>query len=131
MCPGTVRNPNAAIGTKNLAAINGDSEFASSDRLLCTVPVINRGFTLKLDNGGKPCNYSGPISGSGKVEISAWRATAASRRSTARLRTRYEGTWLVQSGRVVPGQAVRRRCPWRNDHRHRVGQRDRPFLERL
>src|SRR5262249_40856531 len=64
---GTVRNPNAAIGAGNVGVIRGDTEFTSPIGV-CTFPVINRDFTLKLNTGGKPCNYSGPISGSGKVE---------------------------------------------------------------
>ena len=64
------RNPSAAVGAGNVAVLKGDAEFAYPIGT-CTVPVLNRDFTLKLNNGGNPFHYSGPISGSGKVEIRA------------------------------------------------------------
>src|SRR5262249_33976474 len=51
---GAIRNPNAAIGTGNLAVTKGNTDFISPIGA-CIVPVINRNFTLKLNNGGNPC----------------------------------------------------------------------------
>ena len=51
---GAVHNPNAAVGAGNVAVTRGDTEFAYPIGA-CAVPVINRDFTLKLDNGGNPC----------------------------------------------------------------------------
>ena len=67
---GTVRNPSAAIGAGNIAVTRADTELAHPIGA-CTAPIINRDFTLKLNSGGNPCNLSGPISGSGQVEIYA------------------------------------------------------------
>ena len=96
---GAVRNPNAAVGAGNVAVTKGDTEFAYPIGA-CTVPVINRDFTLKLDNGGNPCNYSGPISGTGKVEIYAGGPDAPLTLDGKAPNT-MQGTWLVKAGRVV------------------------------
>ena len=96
---GAVRNPSAAIGAGNVAVTAGDTEFTApiGD---CAVPVINRDFTLTFDSGGTPCTFSGPISGSGKVEISAGGLNAAVTLSGKAPNT-MRGTWTVKAGRVV------------------------------
>src|SRR5262249_37454647 len=96
---GTVRNPNATIGAGNIAVTKGDTDFTYPIGA-CTVPVINRGFTLKLNNGGNPCNYSGPFSGSGKVEIYAGGPNAPLTLDGKAPNT-MQGTWLIKTGRLV------------------------------
>ena len=95
---GVVRNPNAAIGAGNVAVTKGDTEFAYPIGA-CTAPVINRDFTLKLSNGGNPYSYSGPISGSGKVEIFA--AKNAPLVLDGKAANTMQGTWSVKAGQVV------------------------------
>jgi Glycosyl hydrolase family 20, catalytic domain/Glycosyl hydrolase family 20, domain 2 len=96
---GAVRNPDAAIGAGNVAVTKGDTEFAYPIGP-GMVPVINRDFTLKLNNGGNPFSYSGPISGSGKVEIYAGGPNAALTLDGKAANT-MQGTWLVKAGRLV------------------------------
>ncbi len=96
---GAVRNPNAAIGTGNVAVLKGDTEFSNPNGV-CSVPVINRDFTLTLNNGGKASSYSGPISGSGKVEIEAGGQNAFLTLDGKEPNT-LQGTWLVKAGRLV------------------------------
>ena len=117
---GAVRNPSAAVGAGNVAVIKGDTKFAYPIGA-CTVPVINRDFTLKLDNGGNPCSYSGPISGSGKVEIYAGGPNAPLTLDGKAPNT-MQGTWLVKAGRLVLAKRARRRRPRRHDHRRRPGR---------
>jgi hexosaminidase len=94
-----VSNPNAVVGTGNVAVTKGDTEFTSPIGA-CTVPVINRDYTLKINTGGNPCNYSGPISGSGKVEVYAGGANAPLVLDGKAPNT-MQGTWLVNAGRLV------------------------------
>ncbi len=96
---GAVANPGAAIGEGNVAVIRGDTEFASPIGT-CAAPVINRGFTLKLKSGGHECHYSGPISGTGKVEIDAG-GDQAPLTLDGKTANTLQGTWYVQAGRVV------------------------------
>jgi hypothetical protein len=96
---GAIRNPNEAVGPGNVAVTKGDTEFAYPVGA-CTVPVINRDCTLKLDNGGNPYSYAGPISGSGKVEIHAAGQHAPLTLDGDAPNT-MKGTWLVQAGRLV------------------------------
>jgi hexosaminidase len=96
---GKVSNPGAIVGEGNVAVVRGDTEFAYPIGA-CTVPVMNHGFTLKINNGGNPCSLCGPISGSGKVEIDARGAGAALTLDGAAANTMH-GTWLVKAGRVV------------------------------
>ena len=112
---GAVHNPSAAIGAGNVAVTRGDTEFAYPIGA-CTVPVINRDFTLKLNNGGNPCTYSGPISGSGKVEIDA-KGHDAPLTLDGKAANTMQGTWLVKARPRRPRQAARRRRPGRHDHR--------------
>jgi hexosaminidase len=101
---GTVKNPAAVVGTGNVALLKGDTTFAAPMND-CDVPVINKGFTLTLNGQGQTCNYKGPISGTGKVEIHM--AAKPGAKSDAALvlggkeANTLEGTWLVKSGRVV------------------------------
>ncbi len=96
---GTVSNPSKAVGAGNVALTKGDTEFAYPIGE-CAVPVINRDFTLKLNNGGNPCRYSGPISGSGTVEIFAGGPHAPLTLDGKDANT-MRGKWLVKSGRLV------------------------------
>ncbi|HVS40532.1 MAG TPA: family 20 glycosylhydrolase, partial [Gemmataceae bacterium] len=96
---GVVHNPNTAVGAGNVAVIKGDTEFAYPIGA-CAVPVVNRNFTLKLDNGGNPCTFSGPISGSGKVEIHA-KGHDAPLTLAGEAPNTMQGAWLVKGGRVV------------------------------
>ncbi len=96
---GAVRNPNAAIGMGNVAVTRGDTEFAYPIGA-CTVPVINRDFTIKFNNGGNPCRCSGPITGSGKVEIYAGGPNAPLTLDGTAPNT-MQGTWFVKTGRLV------------------------------
>src|SRR5262249_27148112 len=66
---GIVKDPTAVIGRDNVAALKADTTFAYPITN-CAIPVINKGFTLSLNSGGgNPCSYSGPITGTGNVEI--------------------------------------------------------------
>jgi hypothetical protein len=96
---GVVKNPNAVVGDGNLAAMTGDTEFAYPIGTVA-VPVINRGYKLKLNNGGNAFNVSGPISGTGRVEISAGGLNASLVLDGKDANT-LQGTWAVKSGRVV------------------------------
>jgi hypothetical protein len=96
---GVVRNPGAAIGEGNLALTTGDTEFAYPIGT-CASPVINRDFTLKLNNGGNPCSFSGPFTGSGKVEIHAG-GRNASLVLDGKAANTMQGTWSVKAGQVV------------------------------
>ncbi len=96
---GAVSNPNAAIGTGNVAVTKGATEFTYPIGA-CAVPVINRDFTLKLNNGGNPCSYSGSFSGSGKVEIYAGGQNAPLTFDGKTPNT-MQGTWFVKAGRLV------------------------------
>jgi hexosaminidase len=95
---GAVRNPGAAVGAGNVAAVTGDTVFLDLGGS-CAVPVIDRGFTLTLRTGGKPCSYGGPISGSGTVEIEAG-GPEAPLTFDGQAPNTLEGTWLVKGGRV-------------------------------
>jgi hexosaminidase len=96
---GTIANPGAAVGKGNVAETKGDTEFAPPIGA-CAVPVVNRDHTLRLNTGGKPCSYSGPISGSGKVVIDAGGPDAPLVLDGTAANT-MRGTWLVNSGLVV------------------------------
>jgi hexosaminidase len=96
---GVVKNPNTVIGRGDLAVMKGDTEFAYPVGL-CTFPVINRGFTLKLDNGGNAFNFGGPISGSGTVEIRAGGPNAPLVIGGTESNS-MRGTWAIKAGRVV------------------------------
>jgi hexosaminidase len=105
---GTVRDPGAAVGAGNLAVTGGDTEFVCPAGA-CSVPVINRGFTLKFNSGGHPCSYGGRVSGSGIVEFSA-PGDRASLTLDGPAPNTMRGTWLIKAGRLVlakpPGVAA-------------------------
>jgi hypothetical protein len=96
---GTVPNPGAAIGEGNVAVTRGDTEFAHPIST-CASPVINRGFTLKLNPGSQACQVSGPLSGSGKVDIYAG-GDHAPLTLEGKAANTLQGTWSVCTGRVV------------------------------
>jgi hypothetical protein len=95
---GTVKNPSAVIGAGNVAVITGDAEFAYPVGTV-TAPVINRGHTLKLNNGGNAFNLSGPVSGTGKVEVYAGGVNAPLVLDGKDANT-LKGAWAVR-GRVI------------------------------
>ncbi len=100
---GVVKDPAAVVGEGNVAVLRGDATFAPpmSD---CDVPVINKGFTLSLRGGAGPCRYSGPISGTGKVEVQPEARLGANGDATLTLIGKapntIQGAWVV-SGRLV------------------------------
>ncbi|HEY3787891.1 MAG TPA: family 20 glycosylhydrolase, partial [Urbifossiella sp.] len=96
---GIVRNPNSLIGEGNLAVTKADTEFAYPVGA-CTFPVINRGHTIKLNNGGNAFTFSGPITGSGTIEIHAGGANAPLNIDGKAANT-MKGIWSVKSGRVL------------------------------
>lgn len=96
---GKVPNPSVAIGEGNVAVTKGDTTFAYPLGV-CLAPVINRDFTLALASGGNPANYSGPISGTGKVEIYAG-GPAAPLVLDGKGANTMRGTWSIKAGRVV------------------------------
>jgi hexosaminidase len=96
---GKVTNPGAAVGSGNLAVLKGDTEFAYPIGT-CDTPVINRDFTLKINNGGNPCSYRGPISGSGRIEIYAGGENAPLLLEGKESNS-FRGIWSINSGKVV------------------------------
>jgi hexosaminidase len=96
---GTIRNPGAVVGEGNVGVTKGNTEFAYPIGT-CNFPVINQDFTLKLNNGGNPFSFAGPISGSGKVEIHAGGANAPLVLD-GKLANTMTGTWSIQAGQVV------------------------------
>ncbi len=96
---GVVRNPGAVIWEGNVAVTKGDTEFAYPVGTLAA-PIINRGFTLKLNNGGNAFAVSGPISGTGTVEMYAGGLNAPLTLDGKDANT-MTGTWAVRAGRVV------------------------------
>lgn len=99
---GMVKSPTTVIGTGNVAVLKGDAIFADLAEN-CDVPVVNKGFTLTLLGRGNLCNYDGPISGSGTVEIVAPRGktTDSSVILGGRTPNSLKGTWRVKEGRLV------------------------------
>lgn len=99
---GKVSNPSTVIGEGNVAVIKEDTAFTYPIGA-CLVPVINRGFTLTLNNGGNAYSYGGPISGTGNVELYAG-GEQAPLVLDGKASNTLRGTWLVKSGRVVLGK---------------------------
>ncbi|HEY7422890.1 MAG TPA: hypothetical protein VH682_01395, partial [Gemmataceae bacterium] len=102
---GKIKDPAAAIGEGNVAVLKGDTTFTYPMNN-CPVPTINKGFTLVLNSGGgNPCSYSGPISGTGKVEVHMGARDGRFRDAPMVLSGKepntMEGTWLVKAGRLV------------------------------
>ncbi|HJT78906.1 MAG TPA: family 20 glycosylhydrolase [Gemmataceae bacterium] len=101
---GSVKDPAAAVGEGHLAVLKADTSF-THPMDGCAVPVINRGFTLTLDGSGSPCTYSGPITGTGRVEVRGGArggtAEAAGVVLSGKAANTMQGTWLVRSGRLV------------------------------
>ncbi len=96
---GKIGNPASKVGDGNVAVIAADVEFAYPIGTF-THPIINRGFTLRINNGGNPCNISGPITGTGRVEIHAPGVNAPLTLDGKAANT-LDGTWTIASGRVV------------------------------
>jgi hypothetical protein len=89
----TVSNPAAAVGKGNVATLRGDTDFAHPIGA-CGTPVINRGFTLWMDNGGQAFSYGGPISGKGHIELRGGGVQAPLVLDGA-LPNTMDGTWQV------------------------------------
>lgn len=96
---GVARNPAAAIGEGNVAAVVADAQLAEPIGT-CAIPIINRGFTLKVQTGGQPCTFSGPISGSGTIELHAGGAHAPLTLA-GKTANSFRGNWSLKSGRLV------------------------------
>ena len=96
---GVVRNPAAAIGDGNVAVTKGDTEFAYPIGA-CTSPSSTGASRSSSTTAATPCTYSGPISGSGKVEIYAGGPNAPLTLDGKAPNT-MQGTWAVKAGRVV------------------------------
>lgn len=96
---GRVSDPSTVFGTGNVAAVKGDTELAYPIGT-CTVPIINRGYTLKLNNGGNACSFDGPISGIGRVEFHAGGASAPLVLA-GQAANSMQGSWTVKSGHVA------------------------------
>jgi hexosaminidase len=96
---GRVPDPTATIGVGNVAVTRADAELAAPLGT-CVFPVINRDFTLKLNSGGQACNFSGPISGTGRVEIRAGRQSVPFVFDGQAANT-MTGTWAIKAGAVV------------------------------
>ena len=90
---GAVSNPAVTVGKGNVATLRGDTDFAYPIGA-CSTPVINRGFTLRMDNGGNPFSYGGPISGKGHIELRGGGAQAPLVLDGA-LPNTLDGTWQV------------------------------------
>ncbi|HMF17605.1 MAG TPA: family 20 glycosylhydrolase [Gemmataceae bacterium] len=106
---GIVKDPTAVIGRDNVAALKADTTFAYPITN-CAIPVINKGFTLSLNSGGgNPCSYSGPITGTGNVEIHMGGRDGRFRDSAMVLNGKaantIKGTWHVKAGRLVLAKA--------------------------
>lgn len=102
---GTVADPATTIGEGNVAVLKGDTTFAYPMNN-CPIPAINKGYTLVLDSGGgNPCNYTGSITGTGKVELRmgtrGGRFRDASLVLSGKEPNTMEGTWLVKSGLLM------------------------------
>jgi hypothetical protein len=102
---GVVKDPTAVIGRDNVAALKADTTFAYPITN-CAIPVMNKGFTLSLNSGGgNPCSYSGPITGTGNVEIHMGARDGRFRDSAMVLNGKaantIKGTWHVKAGRLV------------------------------
>jgi hexosaminidase len=106
---GLVKDPAAAIGEGNVALVKADTTFAYPLNA-CAIPVMNKGFTLSLNSGGgNPCSYSGPITGTGKVEIHMGAWNGGFRDSpmvlSGKAANTLDGAWLVKAGRLVLAKA--------------------------
>ncbi|MEI7900623.1 MAG: family 20 glycosylhydrolase [bacterium] len=102
---GMVAGPGKAIGEGNLAVLTGDTTFQWSSAA-CRNPVINKGFTLTFNSGGGNAGgYSGPISGTGTVQIFQGGADGGFRDSPLVLGGKapntMAGTWQVKCGRLT------------------------------
>jgi hypothetical protein len=94
----------AAIGEGNVAMLKADTEF-SNPIGTCAAAVINRDFKLTINSAGMPANYSGSISGSGKVDFDASRHDSRHQDAPLVLDGKapntMQGTWTITSGQVA------------------------------
>ncbi|MEI7900418.1 MAG: family 20 glycosylhydrolase [bacterium] len=101
---GVVANPGKVLGQGNVGRLTGDTTFQGASAA-CLNPVINAGFTLTFDSGGRESGYSGPLSGSGTIQIN--QGEAAGKASDAPMvlggkePNTMKGTWRVKSGRLT------------------------------
>ena len=96
---GIVKNPSAMIGEGNVAVTKADTEFAYPIGT-CNAPVSNLGHTLRLNNGGNPCTFTGPFTGTGTVEIVAGGPNGPMVFGGKDANT-LKGTWAVKTGHVI------------------------------
>lgn len=96
---GKISNPASKIGDDNVGVIAKDTEFAYPIGTFAHT-IVNRGFTLTLNNGGNPCTISGSITGRGRVRIQAPGANAPLT-IEGRAANTLEGVWMIAAGRVV------------------------------
>lgn len=102
---GAVKDPAAAIGDGNVAVLTGDTTFAFPKNS-CEIRAINKGFTLALHSGGgNPCTYSGPITGTGNVEVQIGARDGKFKDAALVLNGKepnsIKGAWSVKAGRLV------------------------------
>jgi hexosaminidase len=90
---GRVPNPAVVVQEGNVAALSGDAEFAYPIGTFAA-PIINRSFTLRINNGGNSCAINGPITGSGRVEIHGPAVLAGETANSL------AGAWVVKGGQV-------------------------------
>ncbi len=105
---GAVKDPAKAIGERNVAAIKGKTEFMPPIGTVAS-PIINDGFTLKLNSGGSAAHFSGPILGKGSVEIYAG-GLGAPIVLDGTGENAMRGTWAVKRGQVELSKRVRSRA---------------------
>ena len=67
---GEIGNPSKQIKAGNTAVCTGDVTFGPGTGD-CSIPVVNKGVTLRFQSGGRPINYSGVLSGKGTIEFLA------------------------------------------------------------
>lgn len=96
---GAVKNPVAAVGAGNVAALTADATFTlpGGD---CEMPVRAGGFTLTLDAGGGARGFAGAIDGQGAVTIRA-AAPGGAVILKGKAPNTLRGAWAVESGRLV------------------------------
>jgi hypothetical protein len=102
---GVVAEPAKTLGEDNIGVLKGDMAFQWAPPAGPN-PVINKGFTLTFDSGGgNAMGYNGPISGTGKVQVSMGGADGNFRNSPMVLGGKepntMQGVWLVKCGRMT------------------------------
>ena len=96
---GLINDPLATIGQGNLALLKADTTF-TGPMIDCPIPVINPGFTWSLKiPPGNSSSYSGPIRGTGKVEVR--HGLNASLALNGKEPNTFQGEWSIRGGRLV------------------------------